>query len=773
MYSTRNNHLPVIPSIRFQPKSEGTTKCTPENVFSVINSSQNPNFKYMIPNNQFNSRHAPVLTFYASYDNRGENPRDQMKFRKCNILYFVEDATIKVYEPHQRNTGFLQGCLINRNKIPKFDGKYYNLDDLNIGKTLSFFSKTFKILDCDSFTKQYLQEMGYRVGSPEPEVIDPVYADRQEVDRHRTCIQKPHKKEYKSVPFYKLHPKRLHFYVIYNIKPHHFQEMSYASLYYDISDNTIKIVDEKKLLESKKQLKIGNYDSCLILKPTLIPKKSKYVPSIGESVEPVVLNLTAASRQMHLKELMGCRSYSDSSFLRDSNPVNNLNKLEDYYAAKDLDLGITIEIFGTKVYIYDCDEFTKEFYRTEFNRELIPAPLPEIKSTKYHQLIYKQNFGNAEDSLQTCQQLPTINISKIAMDSYILSQKPCHKGSRSDNLLKFFVNCRYGCDGKILKFLCRILTNDSLVKDQYLVLQWFLEDETIEISGLDMNFTISNSNVGQFLKRMKLIKPTSEVENAGTCYYSTTDMFIGNIIYAMKKPFLIIDADEYTCDYMERNCDRFVHSNIKQVLSELLPVIRDNVQELTTSLKNYDLQSNGFVTFSDFRKILLEFIPDSAKTQFLEHQIKTLARYFACEKYVGLNFEQLVSRIQTELKKLRFEDFEKLETLFQIHDLQKPNVLEGHFEPAFVYYILRSYPLTIDRDLLKSFVYKFPTCNGLISFKEIIKHLNYFENPVNPPDLTPYAIKINWEKTERIRNLNKICYTSFLKELTSEKCPNC
>ncbi|GIY52978.1 EF-hand domain-containing family member C2 [Caerostris extrusa] len=130
--------------------------------------------------------HAPVLTFYASFDDRGEPPRDREKFRDCRILYFVEDDTIKVYEPWKRNSGMPQGVIVGRNKLRKPQGGLYTLEDLNIGETVIFYGKPFKILDCDNFTKNILKEMGYRVRTPEPKPVDPVSEDRHVKDKHWT-----------------------------------------------------------------------------------------------------------------------------------------------------------------------------------------------------------------------------------------------------------------------------------------------------------------------------------------------------------------------------------------------------------------------------------------------------------------------------------------------------------------------------------------------------------------------------------------------------------
>ncbi len=38
----------------------------------------------------------------------------------------------------------------------------------------------------------------------------------------------------------------------------------------------------------------------------------------------------------------------------------------DYYTDRELTLGAVLNVFGRKFLICDCDEFTKEYYRTKY-----------------------------------------------------------------------------------------------------------------------------------------------------------------------------------------------------------------------------------------------------------------------------------------------------------------------------------------------------------------------------------------------------------------------
>lgn len=53
-----------------------------------------------------------------------------------------------------------QGTLIKRQLIPKDNGAFFDLFDLNVGREVTFFGKTFRITTVDEFTRRYLLDNG-------------------------------------------------------------------------------------------------------------------------------------------------------------------------------------------------------------------------------------------------------------------------------------------------------------------------------------------------------------------------------------------------------------------------------------------------------------------------------------------------------------------------------------------------------------------------------------------------------------------------------------
>lgn len=77
----------------------------------------------------------------------------------------------------------LTGCLIKRHKIPlpTDNSHYYQLLDLNIGVTVEFYGKRFKIIGVDNFTRDFLKKAGVHVPENLSMPVDPYFVNREEV----------------------------------------------------------------------------------------------------------------------------------------------------------------------------------------------------------------------------------------------------------------------------------------------------------------------------------------------------------------------------------------------------------------------------------------------------------------------------------------------------------------------------------------------------------------------------------------------------------------
>jgi hypothetical protein len=101
-------------------------------------------------------------------------------------------------------------------------------------------------------------------------------------------------------------------------------------------------------------------------------------------------------------------------------------KKEEYYTPEDLLIGKRVNIFSRDCMIYDCDEFTKKWYKDNYNTDMIPIVLKKAKPNIMYQAVPGYNgYGTEEDSLGSVYSLqpkpPQLDMKKMfKQDMHIL-----------------------------------------------------------------------------------------------------------------------------------------------------------------------------------------------------------------------------------------------------------------------------------------------------------------------------------------------------------------
>ena len=95
---------------------------------------------------------------------------ESKRIRKCMLYFYLEDDCLQVFEPCEENSGLPQGCLVRRHRVPRPDGSFYGMSDLQIGAILDVYRKMIHIYDCDDFTRKTLTERGLPVSNRLPSV---------------------------------------------------------------------------------------------------------------------------------------------------------------------------------------------------------------------------------------------------------------------------------------------------------------------------------------------------------------------------------------------------------------------------------------------------------------------------------------------------------------------------------------------------------------------------------------------------------------------------
>ena len=246
-------------------------------------------------------------------------------------------------------------------------------------------------------------------------------------------------------------------------------------------------------------------------------------------------------------------------------------KDEEYYGPSDLLCGNKVIIYGRETLIYDCDEFTKQWYSNNMGIDQKPLKLAKGRPNVTYQAVPSYNgYGTPEDSLGS-----------------VLALKP--KAPKVD-MKKMFKQ-----DMHVLRFEAQLVSTEPDDETRRFIISFYCGDDTIQIYEIcDKN---SGRIGGRFMERKKQTDPTSGR------YYSEKNFVLGQTVFLVGFKFMLVKADEYTEKYMESNSQVFPEASIDAILDKIkkgakgYPTLQEYVIAL---MKILDKNNDGFVDIGEF-----------------------------------------------------------------------------------------------------------------------------------------------------------------------------
>ncbi|KAM9233624.1 EF-hand domain-containing protein 1 [Dugong dugon] len=428
-----------------------------------------------------------VLKFDAYFqEDVPMSTEEHYRIRQVSIYYYLEDDSMSVVEPVVENSGIPQGKLIKRQQLTKNDrGDHYHWKDLNRGINITIYGKTFHVVDCDRFTQAFLESQGIELNPPEKMALDP-YTELRKQPLHKYVTPS----DFDQLKQFRTFDKQvLRFYAIWDDTDSMFGECRTYIIHYYLVDDTVEI-------------------------------REVHERNDGRDPFPLLMN------RQHMPKVL---VENAKNFPQCVLEISDQEVLE-WYTAKDFIVGKPLTILGRTFFIYDCDPFTRQYYREKFGI----TDLPRIDVSKKEPPPIKQElppyngYGQVEDSAQNC---------------FALIPKAPKK-----DVVKMLVN-----DTKVLRYLAALESPIQEDKDRRFVFSYFLATDMISI----FEPPVRNSGIigGKYLGRTRVVKPNSLVDNP--VYYGPGDFFIGAVIDVFGHRFVILEVDEYVLKYMESNAAEY------------------------------------------------------------------------------------------------------------------------------------------------------------------------------------------------------------------------
>ncbi|EFN89884.1 EF-hand domain-containing family member C2 [Harpegnathos saltator] len=651
--------------------------------------------------------------------------------RLVKISFFLEDGTMKIVEPAVDNSGLEQGVLVRRQRIPIPDPvkyRYYDVLDLNIGKEPEIYGRVYKIIDCDKFTRQFLNRMGI----PVPDPIDPPKDLVPETQKfpYAACSsaqevfpKKPSRPTDTLGSFLKYDRQVLRFYGYWDDTENLHGIVHDLELHYYLADNTM---DVKENVGQN----AGRDSGPMLVKRMKIPKFFTELQPFGAEEPFTVLNVLGEN---------GARSY----YIAD--PLETGRMPRGYYKDKELYIGAEIDVFGRKVVITDMDAFTKEYYRTKYGLNDFTPLLRPGRDGEFRQNVEKyvppyNGFGSYEDSLGNCfMMIP--------------------KAPRSD-FIKFIHHDKQGFNSHVLRFRARMISKIPANEERQFIIRVFLVDDTISI------FELAKRNSGflrsPFQKRMPVMLPGQDILTSKKPeYYKPQDFYVGACVNLSNFHFKITSADIYALRYMELHCDKFLRANRKLIMEKLKgalePVYDEFIQ--TYALPKDTKDDARVLEYSKFKEAMSQFMGD----KITEHEMITIARYYSSRERIEHRTREYVRNLlHTELERFLWNDLDRLRE--NLHHWDRDRT--GYLRRESLYTILRGCRIPVDVELLNSMLDHLRKAeDSKLDYNDLLQFMNVKVNPL--PLIAPVNIKTAlWWASEKEPDCGAgINWCEFVKDL--------
>lgn len=657
-----------------------------------------------------------VLCFDAFFQEAvNEKREEQYRVRNCKVYFYLEDDSIQVIEPRAKNSGIPQGTLIRRHRIPRpppYDDSFYTVEDFNVGKDITLYSKTFKITDSDEFTQNFLGKLGVRVKNSNSVPSDPYMKHRKAMDESMQPLR-PYEKHDTLKQFLDHDRHVLRFFCFWDDSDQMFGDPREMVLHYFLADDTIEI---REMIPSNS----GRDATPMFLHRAKMPKHTEALRQPGVRTDRTVLNVFGP---------MG----AGGRYILDSLKTGAVNK--DFYTDVDLTMGTIVNVWGRKFVICDCDDFTREYYRTKYGiTDLAPIKYKQDSVAKAQREVPPYNgFGSEEDSLCSCMGL--------------LPKPP------KRDFIKFMEKDRHGLESNVIRFLAKMDTTKPIDIDRRFIISYFLSDDTL----LVFEPPVRNSGIigGKFLERSRVKKPAQPMFSTHLSeYYLSQDLFVGAAVEFNNHRFLLIDADEYAYNYLERHNDDFSMGNIGHIMGKLHQL----AQAKRDQLSRYDSSATS-IPYDQFRSLMQGL----SEGRLTEHEIITIARFYQDRKDDDVSVDTLLAIAQEQLRKANFENFSRVQEQCMHYDKERT----GYLDMDGLRSVCNAIKLPLQDDLLRAIISKMPTNDGLVNYASFANALNWRDHPKAPLPQKSAVVDENWQGNKPGTAINCVNIGSLVQDLIS------
>eukprot|EP00930_Biecheleria_cincta_P026836 TRINITY_DN1886_c0_g1_i1.p1 TRINITY_DN1886_c0_g1~~TRINITY_DN1886_c0_g1_i1.p1 ORF type:complete len:637 (-),score=99.94 TRINITY_DN1886_c0_g1_i1:238-2109(-) len=442
-----------------------------------------------------------VLRFYGFFQEAVTERRDEnSRYRHVSIMYCMEDGTLQIAEPRVENSGIPQGAFLKRQRVPRADGQgFIGPDDFRVGAEITIFCRTYHLTGCDRFTRWFYEENGIDVGEDEPLVVDnwqKSYKFQKTCEKGGLPMSRSAYEAKELTKFQTGNPpadKKFTQFLLNDRKVLRFKAFwddstlyggrIYFIIHFYLADNTIEI-------------------------------NEAHSRNSGRDAYPVFMKRGPLHKKNYTNAVPG--------MLAAEAPI---------YLPEDFKVGGSIDIWGRKLMLYECDDFTRKFYSEYLGFDQFEGTIDVSEKPVRHLKLAPpphNGIGKEEDSL-------------------ISTQMIAPKAPKQD-LERLMV-----LTGEVLRFECKMVNGEPEDELRKFVIAFYPADD--ETAVFEIPVRNSGHMAGKFADKRRIKNP----DTGDT--FRLHDFFVGQTVQIAAQPFLIIRADEHCLQYLEARPEEFPYAD--------------------------------------------------------------------------------------------------------------------------------------------------------------------------------------------------------------------
>eukprot|EP00659_Diplonema_papillatum_P020220 gene20220-31089_t len=504
-----------------------------------------------------------------------ESATESYRLRKVAITYYKNDKTLQIREAKTHNSGMMTSVhgggplLVRRHVVYDVDATPLDLEDLQIGEEFECYGKVFRILACLGKTREKLQAEGWSVPSDQPfPHEEDLHAKANAIRMQMKGVRQLHSDD--------MDVKRQAEFAVVG---------RYSKLHPDAVRGTIQFLGA----EGSRHLTYNAYwDDRDTPRGDLHMVVIKYYPE-DDTFEVCEKKQVNSGRDGGSKLMCRQRLAKDRQAVRPQHNTFGHKIQYGYLTAGDIKIGETYSIHEKDFFVYDADQFTREWYKKQLGVAL-PAPVDVEGVLKKHAgggpvrhyPPAHDGWGTDEDSLGSWKRLML---------------KPLQKDV-----------------GKLLREGHKVLRYRAVLETQQhpsdaernFVLNYYIATGEYEI--IESHARNSGIISGKFLGKTVLHR--TDEETGEKVRLSEADLGVGRVVHILGRDFRLMEIDTRSQKFIDGVENDPEPAEVKALVVLLKDLLNQHHETLAgavrakTIISLFDSSGVGYIEFNDFVRMM-------------------------------------------------------------------------------------------------------------------------------------------------------------------------